>query len=172
MRNNNLMFVIAIACLCFMHCATTRAPSGWLSDPDNVGKDVYGGWVDVTSRQGLISGELIAVERDSVYVAKEHLRAIAVADVLDMRITVFDAGSKIALGTFGGTVLALSNGLWFLLTGPMWIIGGSIAAIYRSYDPVYDFPSSDLRSLALFARFPQGLPASLDRNSIKAKVRK
>ena len=169
MRNSAMTFLIALACLCLTHCATTQAPKGWLNDPNDVPKDVYGGWVDVTSREGILSGELIAAGPDSVYVADAEFHSVAVSDVLRMRVTVYNSGGAIAQGTLGGTLLALSNGWIFLGTGPMWIIGGTIAAITRSYDPAYDFPSSDLKTFAMFARFPQGLPASIDRSLIKAK---
>jgi hypothetical protein len=49
----------------------------------------------------------------------------------------------------------------------MWIIGGSIAATSRSFDPVVDYPSKPLIDFAPFARYPQGLPPGLDRGAIQ-----
>ncbi len=172
MQNNRLKALLMSVWFIMSGCASTKAPTGWLNDPEDIPKDVFGAWVDITARSQQLSGELIAVGPDSVFIADEHLHAIAVADVLDARVTLYDSGTSLAWGTLGGTVLALSNGLLFLASGPMWIVGGSIAAVARSYNPIYDARNKDLNTLAKFARFPQGLPSTVDRDSMRGKAPK
>jgi hypothetical protein len=62
--------------------------------------------------------------------------------------------------------------LFLVFTMPMWLIGGTIAATSRSFDPIIDCQPSDLKSLAPWARFPQGLPPDLERSSVRMKVSK
>lgn len=149
-------------------CASTRAPSGWLPDADQARSSMFGGWVEIKSRQGQVWGELIAVAEDTVFVADTTLLAIAATDVLSARLVTYDESS---LGgyVFLGTLSTLSNGLLLVLTAPMWLIAGSIAATSRSYDPIIDYPSKPLKQFVPFARYPQGLPPNMDRSTVKMR---
>ena len=170
MRNNNLLSKIAgvILCLSFAHCASTRAPSGWLTDPKNVPVDPYGGWVSVESEVGLISGELIAVANDTMFAADTSLHAVSFSSIHSVRLAVYDPGT-VAAAVVGGTILTVSNGVYLFLTAPMWIIGGSVAAAIQSRDPLLDYPDVPLRDFAIYARYPQGLPTGVDRTAIRMK---
>ena len=162
--------ILAVAfCFLFADCATVNAPSHWLSDPDRVASDVRGGWIDIKSLQGRITGELIAATKDTVFVADSALHAVVSGDIASARLVTYDASSMGGY-VFLGTLSTISNGLFLIVTAPMWIIGGSIAATSRSFDPVIDYPSKPLTDFAPFARFPQGLPLGLDRRAIQMKM--
>lgn len=171
MQNHNLLSKILGIVLCFLlsNCATTNAPSDWLSDPEQVASDPFGGWIDVWSREGRVTGELIAVTEDTMFAAGPGLHAVALNDILSARLVIYDASS---LGGFVllGTLSTFSNGWFLILTAPLWLIGGSIAASRRSYDPIIDYPDKPLKQFAPFARYPQGLPSGLDRGRIRMKV--
>ena len=156
-------------CLLFAHCATTDVPSHWLSDPDRLASDVRGGWIGIKSLQGRIAGELIAVNSDTMFVADSLLHAVASRDIASARLVTYDA-SNMGDYVFLGTLSTVSNGWFLFVTAPMWIIGGSIASVSRSFDPVIDYPSKPLTDFAPFARYPQGLPPDLDRGAIQMKM--
>ncbi len=156
-------------CFLFADCATTDVPSHWLSDPDRVATDVRGGWIDIKSLQGHITGELIAATKDTVFVADSVLHAVVSGDIASARLVTYDVSSMGGY-VFLGTLSTISNGWFLAATAPMWIIGGSIAAVSRSFDPIIDYPSKPLTDFAPFARFPQGLPPGLDRGAIQMKM--
>jgi hypothetical protein len=172
MHNNNFFSSMAgtILCLLSIHCATTNAPDNWLPEPEASVADPYGGWIDIQPRKGrIISGELIAVSSDSVYLADSSMYALAKGNILNARVAYYDAGTELAMGAVLGPFVTLSNGLFLIFTAPMWIIGGPIAASSRSFDPIVDYPKKPLEDFAKYARFPQGIPPDLDRASITMK---
>lgn len=160
-----------LACVFLTSCAVTHAPSRWLPSPEQTASDTYGSWIEINSRNGNIWGELIAVDNDTVFVADTTLHAIASTDILSARLVTYDKANLPGL-VFLGTVSTLSNGLFLVFTAPMWLIGGSIAATIRSFDPIIDYPSKQLSNFVPFARFPQGLPQNIDRDSVRMKPRK
>ena len=83
--------VVVTFCFFFADCATVDAPSHWLSDPDRVASDVRGGWISIKSLRGRAAGELIAVSKDTVFVADSLLRAVASGDIASARLVTYDA---------------------------------------------------------------------------------
>ena len=173
MRSHNVIWKIAILSLCLplMYCASTRAPRGWLAQADKVPMDVYGAWCTIETKDGRLGGELIAASNESVFVADTKFHAVAVSDIRSARLAVYDVGGQTDAALVLGPLSTLSNGLLLALTMPMWLIGGPIVASSRSYDPIIDYPDRPLKEFVAFARFPQGLPAGLDRGTIRMKAR-
>ncbi|MBI1807349.1 MAG: hypothetical protein HYR76_09900 [Ignavibacteria bacterium] len=171
MQNHNILYSIATVMICafLTSCASTRAPSGWLPDADQARSSMFGGWVEIKSRQGQIWGELIAVSDDTVFVADTTLRAITSTEILSARLVTYDGGGLMGLSVLLGTLSTISNGGFLILTAPMWLIGGSIAATSRSYDPIIDYPAKPLKQFVPFARYPQGLPPNIDRTTVKMR---
>jgi hypothetical protein len=170
MQNHNYSFKVLVVGLCFLmtNCATTSVPGDWLSKPDFVASDAYGGWIEIKSLENHIQGELIAIDEDTVFVANSTLQTIASKDILSARLVIYDAqsmGGWVLLGTLS----TISHGLLLIFTTPMWLIGGTIAVVSRSYDPIIDYPQRPLVDFKAFARYPQGLPPNLDRNVIRMK---
>jgi hypothetical protein len=173
-NNNNAPPLVAIvAALLFSGCASTGAPSGWLTMPEDIPSDPYGGWVTVEHGDGLSRGELIAVSGDTLFLADSRLHAIPIAGIRSARLATYDpTAGQIALGTFGGVLLTLTNGAGLILTGPLWIIGGSIAAVSRSMEPIIDYPDEPIERFTAYARFPQGLSNSIRRETLRARYEK
>jgi len=177
MRNRKRAICLAVflVSLLALGCATTSAPRGYLTGASDLPTDVYGGWIELTCSAAAktavpVSGELIAVGRDSVYVVNDSLRAIALADVTSGRLARYGSDAT-AMGVlvFFGTLSTISNGIWLGFTAPMWIIGGSSAVAIRRYEPMVDYPQDGWGYLARYARYPQGMPPGLDRSRIKIK---
>ena len=172
MRNNNagVMVAIFVACVCFADCASTRAPSGWLADPEDLPGDPFGGWITVEAADGRFSGELIAVTDDTLFVADSCLRAVPVSLIHTARLAAYNPRVwEITVASTLGTLSTVSNGLLLVFTAPLWMIGGTIAGVSRSRQPLLDYPDNPIMLFAAYARFPQGLPPRLERNAIQMK---
>lgn len=176
-------FVLAIA-LCAA-CASIPAPSGWLPTAKGAATDAFGGWITVTtaaqtaqnsaSPRAVTEGELIAVHPDSLFVLTEGaLVAVPRARVQKATLFAYDPHWG-ALGAWGvlGTLFAISNGWYFALTGPTWVITTAIAAGSRSRASSVSLDdSAGWERLRAYARFPQGLPAGLDRATLLPRPRR
>jgi len=171
MQNHDMWHPITLVLISVFltSCASTNVPSRWLPEAEQSPSSRYGAWVEVKSREGQVMGELIAINDDTVFVADDMLHVIGSADILSARLVAYDESS---LGgyAFLGTVSTLSNGVLLIFTAPMWLIGGSIAASSRSYDPIIDYPNKPLKDFVPFARYPQGLHTDLNRDAIKMKA--
>lgn len=153
-------------------CATTHAPRNWLQNPEDLQTDAFGAWITVkTVDNQELAGELIAISADSVFIAGKTLTGIAKDSIKSARLVAYKSKAT-GMAVFS-VVMTLAtpfiNGLYFVFTAPMWFFGGAIAASIRSYEPVLDYPGHDWEELALFARYPQGLPPGIERNKIKKK---
>lgn len=170
----DLIFLILLSII-ITGCAGTNVPKNWSSDPDEMKSDTYGGWISVEydstgNKKSEISGELIAVSKDSIFVADIILNSIARKDITYARLTSYRSnfGSMIGL-TILGNVSTILNGWFLIFTFPMWLIGGIISVTTQSYIPIIDYPQKDFEEFNPYSRFPQGLPEEIDRNKIRMK---
>jgi hypothetical protein len=158
-------------------CATNTAPSGFLRDPSISQRDAWGGWIDVTLTESAggerVAGELIAVTADSLWIKDATGGMIAsTRNVLRGQLVGYDARwGRIGGLTFLGTLTTISNGLFLVFTAPMWMIGGSVAAAVQSRLPLQAAPPANWADLARFARFPQGMPAGITLQDLRAVLR-
>lgn len=156
-------------------CATNSAPTGFLPPPREAGSAGYGGWIEVTYRsegQGRrVAGELIAVDGDSIWVLGPAERlAVGAGSVLEARVTGYASGAGDVMGyTLLGVLSTASNGLLSIFTAPLWLIVGSAAAEAQSRVPLASVPPMTWSQLALFARFPQGLPSGIGLADLRPK---
>ena len=161
--------------LIYSGCAASNVPDNWLSEPEDMATNTYGGWITVDYSSNLkeefrISGELIAISNDSVYVLNEIFYAISKNDILSARLVCYESNyGKMAPLVLLGTLSTISNGWFLIFTAPMWIIGGTISTATRSHAPIINFPQTDFDEFVPYARFPQGLPKGINRNKIKMK---
>jgi hypothetical protein len=111
-----------------------------------------------------MAGELIAVTQDSVWILRSSEAVVLpTAQIVEGKLTGYDSRhGEVAAATAGGALLTVSNGAFLLLTGPMWLIGGSIAAGSQSRVAMDDVPPAAWVDLAEFARFPQGMPPEME----------
>jgi len=155
-------------------CVGTGAPSGWLSTASEAQKESKGAWIKIEYFSGaskrLIQGEFFAVNTETVYVGTAAgLRAISLSDIKKARLATYDSQyQKLSVWTLRGSLSTASHGWGLLLSAPVWIIGGSLAAAAQSRKPIESFPDSDWNELKKFARFPQGLPEEFEHNVSKS----
>jgi hypothetical protein len=196
------IFYLATFLIVFLviSCKTFHAPPQYLPTAKQAQSDVYGGWIEVKTNKGNINGELIAIQEKRVFVADlRTLHEIDLEDILSARLVTYNPeSSKVFFHTAGGIVctvglagliptMILSTGkvsfevfLWLLVspivaaiwTTPIWVTVGTGAAIYQSNLPIIDYPKKPLDAFIPFARFPQGIPPDVDKNSIRMKIPK
>jgi len=159
-------------------CASHTAPERFLPTPEQAQTDGYGGWIELGIRQGnrrgSVKGELVAVTRDSVWVLGDTgaVVAVATATVHSGKLTGYNSRWGAVAGyTALGVLSTISNGWLLIFTAPTWVITGTVAGANESHAPQRKTPPLDWPDLAVFARFPQGLPAGLRLGELRPKPR-
>lgn len=163
---------LLLGALLLAGCATTSAPSGYLPAPPETQREARGGWIELEPNvraDSTLEGELIAVHSDTLYVLREAvLETVARSDIRTARVAFYNAHPELlGLWTAGGILSTGTHGLGLILSAPAWLLAGSIAAISQSYHPFVTYPDRRWEALRPYARFPQGLPASLDRSTLQ-----
>jgi hypothetical protein len=165
--------LLPLTCVLLAACVTHRAPRGFLPDTREAQTQAGGGWIEVSYRAaqggGQVVGELLAATADSVWVMTTvRPTVIATADVVSGRLVGYDARPRtVAVATLVGALATASNGAFLVFTAPMWIIGGSLATSSQSKVALEELPTVRWTDLAPFARFPQGIPPSLDLEELR-----
>ncbi len=167
--------LVAAVCLMLAACAGTIAPNRWLETPGVTQHEAYGSWARLetgTPDMTHTEGELIAVTLDSIFILDTlgFLSGFSAQDVGRVHLQSFDSRhGLVAFWTVLGTLSTVSHGVVLIISAPVWIISGSIAAGSQSKTAhEYAVPSEWL-ALAKYARFPQGLPPGIDRSRLKIK---
>ncbi len=159
-------------------CASNPAPNGWLPSASEVATEPYGAWivlqVAASDSSRTAAGELIAVHSDSLFVLSfDGLEAHSVDEIVDARVAWYDSSSSsLVLWTIFGSMSSLSHGAYGIISLPLWIIFGTVATSSQANSPLVDYqPAMSLsRTLSPYARFPQGLPPTLDRSELRGKT--
>ncbi len=168
--------VTLLAALLLGGCAHNTAPPDFLPSPQEARREGYGGWLELTVREGArgsrtAAGELLAVsEEELVLLGDSGVTTVPTAAVRGGRLTGYRSSAGL-VGSFAalGTLSTVSNGYFLVFTAPMWIFGGTIAAGTESTSPVIEVPPPHWLALAAWARFPQGIPPGLETGTLTPK---
>jgi hypothetical protein len=153
-------------------CAHSTAPHDWLPSATQAGERTLGGWVSIDTRAKSkapsIEGEFIAIQSDSVFVLSAgELRAIPFGEIGSATVSAYDIPwDRLAAWTLAGTISTVSHGFGLLLSAPVWILTGSIVTSHASKEPLHRVPRESWQDVSRYARFPQGLPPTIDRGSL------
>jgi hypothetical protein len=157
-------------------CAGNTAPAHFLPAPAEAEQDSYGGWIELTVKEGgrerQVEGELIAVGGDTVRVLQAGGAGVVIPTTLVQkgRLTGYRSSAGAIGGyTLLGTLSTLSNGWFLIFTAPLWIISGSIATGSESGAAMRTTPPRPWADLAEWARFPQGMPEGVALDSLRPK---
>jgi hypothetical protein len=162
---------VAGACLAaaVAGCARSPAPAGAVPWPAGAEADPYGAWIQVERQGGggVVAGELLAVDPDTVFVLTWDgaVRGVPLDSVREATIAWYRGhATDLAAWTVVGTISTISNGVFLLLTAPMWLIAGSAATAAESRAPLVRVPTrADWTTARMYARYPAGLPPDLPR---------
>ena len=127
-RSGAPLTVSLLVALMAAGCAMPLAPRGYLKGPEELRSDVYGGWMDLKYRSAgkaetRVTGELIAVSSDSIFIANDTLHSVALAEVASAQLMAYDCDAAAMGGLVVlGTVTTVANGFFLVFTAPMWMI--------------------------------------------------
>lgn len=167
--------LIAALGLILAACAGTIAPNSWLETPSVTQHEAYGAWVRLetgTADMTHTEGELIAATSDSIFILDTlgFLNGFSAQGVSRVHLQAFDSRhGLVAFWTVLGTLSTISHGVVLIISAPVWIISGSIAAGAQSQTPHEFAVPAKWIALEKYARFPQGLPSGIDRSRLKIK---
>ncbi len=118
-----------------------------------------------------IDGELIAVNEDTVFVLSlSGLKAIAKTDIQWAKLTGYDSRyGQLGYWATLGTLSTAFHGWLLLVSAPVWMLTGITVTALQSHVPELKYPSASWDELRKYARFPQGLPAGVERRRLKPK---
>lgn len=122
---------------------------------------VKGHTIDVIygARECSVSGELIAVTRDSVLVFDEsgQLRSVPQSSLVEIDLLLHPSSSgSIYTTTTIGSFSTVSHGLWLVISLPLWLGIGLPLASSESRASHLQVDANSAPRLAAYARFPQG----------------
>lgn len=159
------MCLLAAATGCYRATGPASQPT-----PQQSMTSAFGGWITVTlvkeNLENAVAGELIAVGADTMHVlSPAGLVSISRVTIKSLALERYrvEMGATI-VATILGALSTIGNGYFMILTAPAWIAAGTASAAMYSRAPVTRSASdSDLRA---FSRFPQGIPANVDRSRL------
>lgn len=173
-------------------CATSHAPRTWLQLPQQQQFAVCGAWAEIeTSIDSVVQlnqGELIAVTADSLFITTPFGPAVfARTRITGVTLVHYRAQHPVLAGwSTVGALSTLTHGWALIGTLPLWVITGIACTAKASGEPFVhykpgerkdlkyvnaesarDMIEKEWRDLGRFARFPQGMPESIDRSLIR-----
>jgi len=176
-----------IVCLIFLtECQNSMIPRAYMPQPSMAGKSIAGSWIVMTmqqdlplSRQPKISGELIAIENDTVYLltdsafVKIHQGAVNTALLYPFKPqgTAFAVITGLSLlPNILGAVIRPDPGAAVLIVGIPLLVTGTIMGMNEYYGYIMRYPQKySLKDLGKYSRFPQGMPPGLDPGNLQFK---
>ncbi len=177
----NLILVLSGFILFLSGCGTTFIPANYRHTPGGAKRAITGSWTevklkhtDITESETSLSGELIAIQSDTMYI----LTAMGLKDINTSNIAVADLYLFVNQAEKNATITGLLyipdilaaiiiGEPAFLLLGVPWIITGTIISVVEGSAHLnkLNYPGKNqLSELKKFARFPQGLPSDIDKS--------
>jgi hypothetical protein len=164
-------------------CSTVKIPSKYRYSAQQVKREITGSWIHIklnlaayTDQETELSGELIAIQSDTVYVITPHgFKGVQIAKIDEADLYMFMNQPGLIAAVTGLLYLpdliasVVFDMPGFLILGVPWIITGSIITIAEgsNHSNILNFPSfCSLEELNKFARFPQGMPPDIDKTRI------
>jgi hypothetical protein len=172
-------FLVVLLVSILSGCATTKAPNGWLPAVSDVQSDTYGGWLILSlqrqTQAEVLDGEFIGIRSDSVFLLtdKSEGRVVAMSSIRRAEVQVHQKQTgRVVASTAVGILGTISHGLLLIVTAPVWLITGIIAASSASYLGEFEKSDPDIAwwtKMSEHARFPQGVPYGVDIATLRGR---
>ncbi|HUS69100.1 MAG TPA: hypothetical protein VMZ28_31400 [Kofleriaceae bacterium] len=159
---------VAVALALAACTSATPAPPTARITMQEAQRSARGAWINVSTVQGDLGGELLAASsRELVLETPSGIRHVPARDVRSVALAWYEADNSAITGiNVLGTLSTLSHGFFLILTAPiLWWGGGTAMARAQSRRGHESMDISDWRQLselALYARFPAGMPEGFD----------
>ena len=161
-------------------CATSPAPAGWLSSPNEAVRTSYGGWLELDLRahpggapREHVEGEFLAVGPDSFvrFLTETGARQVLLGDIERARLTGYDVEETVGVWTFPGALLSASAGFGAAVLFPAWVLIGAATTHTVWAAAKVAMPDRSWNDMRLYARYPPGWPEGLDPATIRPDAR-
>jgi hypothetical protein len=184
LRKTKTTFTILILLAIISGCRNLLIPASYMPPPKEVKKNITGSWIRIVTPSDTapdinreLYGELIAVQSDTVYaltdsgfiaVNKDNIRSAVLYIFKPPAGTISLITAISLLPNFIGAFIGSEYTFYFLEMGiPLLIAGATMAATEIPGNSRLDHPlKNPIGDFTKFARFPQGLPPGLNRNSL------
>jgi hypothetical protein len=164
-------------------CNVSKIPVSYRYNPRQLKKDITGNWTevrlnskDITGSEVVLSGELIAIQSDTIYILTKHgLEGIHPYNVREAILYMFMSQSGKYAATTGllylpDIIAAIVIGEpAFLALGIPWVLTGTIETMATGLNNpnLLNYPyKNQLSELKKFARFPQGMPPGINKSRL------
>ncbi|MCU0472252.1 MAG: hypothetical protein MUC93_02645 [Bacteroidales bacterium] len=175
------ILVLLISLVLLPGCQETMIPTGYLPGPNKVYKGITGSWIilsvigdTITGFKAELSGELIAVQSDSLYVLTEAgLQVLNKKNINSAVLYLF--APQGAVGPFISLMLFIPNiigaisspefaGSFLGIGIPLLVTGITEGIIETGGNSKLKYPGRYLlEDFVKYARYPQGFPPALNR---------
>lgn len=183
LKRINFILAFIVFIICLLGCSTAYIPVSYRFNPINLKKEITGNWIEINmhSKSNVnqdinLSGELIAIQLDTVYVlTEEKLNSIQIDRINEAILYIYsNQGGKYAVATgllyFSDIIAAFVTRIpYFLEIGVPWVIIGSSISIYEASDNSNRliYPNENiLEDFKKYARFPQGMPQGINKEKL------
>jgi hypothetical protein len=173
---NNIFLLLLLLEVIFNGCASTKTAT-YLPKRDFVGKETNGSMIFLrTKLVDFIEGELISVENDSVFILSKtqpepcgKLKVVAKNDIAGYTLRFADSKNySWTIPVF--TILSLTHGVFAIASLPInWIVTGSLSSA-ANRSATYTMSRLKTEDLYSFSRFPQGIPADVDKTTLRLNL--
>ena len=178
-------------CIGFVSCKTAKIPDAYDFKIKEIQNNSFGCWTIISIKDTIyigidnieISGELIAIEKNLLYLLTENgeVDTIKTGDIQRAQLFthknqasnyLLTAGLFLIPNILGALVHANEGyaGSFLILGIPTAIFGIVTAAVEgKGKGNILNYPQNPLSDLKIFARFPGGIPSSLNCNNLLLK---
>jgi hypothetical protein len=173
LRRINSILVFSVSILFLLGCSTAKIPMSYRFNPRDLKKEITGCWIEVNMHSKAnvnpemeLSGELVAIQSDTVYVLTEvQLNGIQLNKINEAILYIYNSqGGKYVAVTgllyLSDIIAAMATGIpTFLDIGLPWLVGGSIITFSEGNNSnLLIYPKKNtIEDFRKFARFPQGI---------------
>lgn len=149
--------------ICLILVLSACSNYSYLPQVDKAHRNIYGARIHITTNNlKFINGELLAVQRDSVYVLnyQYEIESVSQNSISSYRLKFANKNNKIA-GLGATMVLVPLHGVFALITLPLNLFATVPTLMANNKERILESYENQ-SELKAFARFPQGIPANYD----------
>jgi hypothetical protein len=182
LKRINSIRIFFISILFFTGCSISNIPRSYRFNPRDIKKEITGNWIEVKTSSNVIgnpeievSGELIAIQSDTVFILTEvQLNGVQISKINKAILYIYNSRAGRYAAVTGllylpDIIAAAGYGnLSFLALGLPWLIAGSIIIFSEgSNSNVLIYPNRNrMEDFRKFARFPQGMPQGIIKEKL------
>jgi hypothetical protein len=183
LKRINIILVFSVSIICLLECSTANIPVSYRFNPRDLKKEITGNWIEINihSESNVnpdikLSGELIAIQSDTVYILTEvQLNSVQINMINKAILYIYNGqAGKYAVATallyLPDIIAAFVTGIpYFLEFGVPWVIVGSSISIYEATENSNRliYPKENiLEDFKKYARFPQGMPQGIAKEKL------